>query len=87
MYETDVVVVGGSVAGLQTALTLGRVRRRVVVIDDGRPCNLPANHVHNFLTRTGPTPGDLLASARSMLEPYDVQLVQGRVTNVEARSC
>lgn len=84
MYETDVVIIGGSVAGLQAALTLGRARRRVVVIDDGRPRNRPASHVHNFLTQTGPTPGDLLASARSMLEPYDVQLLQGRVTNVEA---
>lgn len=72
MYETDVVIIGGSVAGLQAALTLGLARRRIVVIDDGRPRNSPANHVHSFLTQTGLTPGDLLASARSMLEPYDV---------------
>src|SRR5262245_38497297 len=84
MYETDVVIIGGSVAGLQAALTLGRARRRVVVIDDGRPRNRPARHVHNFLTQTVPTPAHLLASGQAMLAPYDVQLVDGRVTNAKA---
>ncbi len=37
--DIDVAVVGGSLAGLQAALTLGRACRRVVVVDDGRPRN------------------------------------------------
>lgn len=86
MHETDAAIIGGSVAGLQAALTLGRARRRVVVIDDGRPRNRPASHVHNFLAQSGPAPGDLLALARSALEPYDVQLVHQRVTQVRATS-
>ncbi len=82
MCAFDAVIIGGSMAGLQAALTLGRARRRVMVLDDGQPRNGPARHVHNFLTQTGLTPGDLLASARSTLEPYDVQLVHERVEDV-----
>lgn len=80
--DVDVAVVGGGVAGLQTALTLGRARRRVVVLDDGRPRNGPAVHVHNFLGHDGPRPADLLAVARSMLGAYDVELRDVRVTDV-----
>src|SRR3981081_4175228 len=49
----DVVVVGGGTAGLGAALTLGRARRTVLVIDAGAPRNAPAGHVHNYLGREG----------------------------------
>lgn len=71
-------------AGLQAALTLGRSRRRVVVIDDGRPRNGPARHVHNFLGQPSITPAGLLDSARRMLAPYDVTLVDDRVEAIRA---
>ncbi|GAA5201656.1 NAD(P)/FAD-dependent oxidoreductase [Rugosimonospora acidiphila] len=83
MSDGDVVIVGGSLAGLQAALTLGRARRRVVVVDDGRPRNGPARHVHNFLGQPSITPAGLLASAREMLAPYDVTLVTDRVEEIK----
>jgi thioredoxin reductase (NADPH) len=83
MSDSDVVIVGGSMAGLQAALTLGRARRRVVLVDDGQPRNRPARHVHNFLGQLAPTPAELLASARSMLAPYDVTLVSDRVESIQ----
>ena len=53
----DVVVIGGGAAGLSGALTLARAGRSVLVVDDGRPRNAPAGHVHNYLGREG-TPFD-----------------------------
>jgi thioredoxin reductase (NADPH) len=81
--DADVVVIGGSLAGLQAALTLGRACRRVVVIDDGNPRNAPAEHVHNFLGQHGPTPADLLGAGRAALSDYDVTLEHDRVVRIE----
>ena len=49
----DVVIVGGSSAGLSAALILGRSLRDVVVIDDQKPCNRFSRASHGFLTRDG----------------------------------
>lgn len=74
----DAVVVGGGVAGLQAALTLGRACRRVVVLDAGAPRNRFAAHSHNLLTHDGRPPGELLALGRADLAPYDVRIVEDR---------
>jgi len=75
----DVVVVGGGAAGLSGALALVRSRRRVLVIDAGSPRNAPAGHVHNFLTRDGTPPGDLLALGRAEVAGYGGEFVDGAV--------
>jgi thioredoxin reductase len=49
----DVVIAGGGPAGLNAALTLGRVRRRVLLADSGQYRNAPAVAVHGFLSRDG----------------------------------
>jgi thioredoxin reductase len=69
----DVVIVGGGPAGLSAALVLGRCRRRVLVCDEGRPRNAQARAVHNFLTREGIPPDELLRIARAQLRPFDVE--------------
>ena len=63
----DVVVVGGGAAGLSGALTLGRARRSVLVVDGGEPRNAPASGVHGFLTRDGVNPSALLEAGREAL--------------------
>ncbi|MEV1333899.1 methyltransferase domain-containing protein [Micromonospora costi] len=75
----DVVVVGGGAAGLAGALALARARRSVLVVDAGEPRNAPAGHVHNFLTRDGTPPGDLLAAGRDEVAGYGGTIVTGRV--------
>ncbi|MCC3160659.1 NAD(P)/FAD-dependent oxidoreductase [Hymenobacter sp. 15J16-1T3B] len=66
----DVLIVGGSHAGLSAALVLGRSLRRVLVLDAGQPCNRQTPHSHGFLTRDGVPPAELAAIARAQLAHY-----------------
>ena len=82
VQEYDVVVVGGGAAGLSGALTLGRSRRSVLVIDAGSPRNAPASHVHNYLGREGTPPLELLEIGRDEIAQYGAQVLPGRVAAV-----
>ena len=66
----DVVVIGGGPAGLQAALTLGRMHRRVLLLDSGEYRNAPAGHLHNFVTHDGRPPAEFRAAARADLAAY-----------------
>ncbi|MFN8531120.1 MAG: NAD(P)/FAD-dependent oxidoreductase [Anaerolineae bacterium] len=66
----DVVIVGGSSAGLSAALILGRSLRKVVVIDDQKPCNRFTHASHGFLTRDGTPPAELRRIGYEQLERY-----------------
>jgi thioredoxin reductase len=76
----DVAVIGGGAAGLSAAVALLRSRRTVIVLDDGRPRNAPAAGVHNFLSRDGVPPGELLDAGRSEVTGYGGQIVRAEVT-------
>jgi thioredoxin reductase len=76
--EVDVLVVGGGPAGLSAALTLGRSRRSVLVVDDGAPRNAPAAAVHALLTRDGTPPAELLSLGREEVARYGVAQRDGR---------
>ena len=76
----DVVVVGGSAAGLSGAVALARSCRSVLVVDAGDPRNAPAGHVHNFLTRDGTPPGEIYAAGRAEVTRYGGRVETGRVT-------
>src|SRR5215211_5101217 len=83
--DTDVVVVGGGSAGLQAALTLGRMRFDVVVVDAGRPSNAPAHAIGGLLGAHELSPLELLAAGRRQLaELPSVRLAEGEATRVEA---
>jgi len=47
----EVIIIGGSYAGLQAGLTMGRSSRKTLIIDSGEPCNKNAVYTHNFLTQ------------------------------------
>jgi thioredoxin reductase len=79
----DVVVVGGGAAGLSGALALVRARRSVLVVDGGQPRNALAAHVHNYLSRDGATPSELLAAGRAEVTGYGGQIISGDVAAVE----
>jgi thioredoxin reductase len=63
-HAFDVVIIGGGPAGLSAALILSRCRRRVIVIDHGRPRNYAAQQVNGYLGLNGVSPGELRKLAR-----------------------
>lgn len=79
----DVVIAGGGAAGLSAAVLLARSRRRVVVLDAGEPRNAPAAHLHNFLSRDGMSPADLLAAGREEVTKYGGEIISARALAVE----
>lgn len=83
MSTYDVVIIGGGPAGLAAAVTLGRARRDVLVIDAGTPRNAPATQVHSYLGREGVNPRELLAIGRSEVEQYGGTIRDATVIGVE----
>lgn len=69
--QFDVIIIGGSYAGLASAMALGRALRNVLVIDAGEPCNKQTPHSHNFLTHDGETPKEISTLARQQVSRYD----------------
>jgi len=67
----DVLVVGGSFAGLSAALQLARARRPVCVLDAGSPRNRFAAASHGFFGLDGVPPAELQALAREKLLAYE----------------
>lgn len=67
----DIIIIGGSYAGLSAAMALGRSLKRTLVIDSGLPCNRQTPHSHNFLTQDGQTPEEISTIAREQVEEYE----------------
>ena len=78
----DAIVLGGGPAGLQAATTLGRVHRRVLVIDSGEYRNATVAHLHNLAGSDGMPPAELRANARRDLAAYPVTFRDGTATGV-----
>lgn len=66
----DVIVIGGSYAGMAAALQLLRARRKVTVIDAGQRRNRFASHSPGFLGQDGVDPGVIHAQAKAQLMAY-----------------
>src|SRR3954470_16770918 len=80
----DAVIVGGRPAGLSAALVLGRARRRVLVLDTGRPANAVVSAIGGLLAQTGVAPADLRRSGREQLaEHTNVEIRDGAVTDAD----
>jgi thioredoxin reductase len=67
----DVIIIGGSYSGLAAGMALGRALRKVLIIDNGKPCNIQTPHSHNFLTNDGKAPAEIAAIAIRQVKKYD----------------
>lgn len=68
--QHDVIIIGGSYAGMAVALQLLRARRSVLVIDAGQRRNRFASHSYGFIGQDGVDPSAIAQTARRQLEAY-----------------
>ncbi|MCI5076788.1 NAD(P)/FAD-dependent oxidoreductase [Oricola sp.] len=81
----DAIVIGGSFAGLSATMYLARSRRRVLLIDAGKPRNRFTEASHGFLGQDGKAPATIRATGRAELAAYDnVAFLDGEA--LDARS-
>jgi thioredoxin reductase len=79
----DVIIIGGSFAGLAAALQLGRARRKVTVLDTGLRRNRFAGRSHGVLGHDHKPPSDIWAEARQQLARYPtIRLFNTRADSV-----
>ncbi|PWL29386.1 NAD(P)/FAD-dependent oxidoreductase [uncultured Roseivirga sp.] len=84
MKNYEVIIIGGSYAGLSAALTLGRSLRKTLVIDAGQPCNRFTPHSQNFLTHDGRKPSEISAIAKEQVQQYKtVEFLDGLALSAE----
>ncbi|MEU7467534.1 NAD(P)/FAD-dependent oxidoreductase [Streptomyces sp. NPDC044984] len=85
----DAIVIGAGAAGLNAALTLGRARRSVLVVDAGQQRNAPARSMHNYLGHEGIAPADFLDLAGREISRFGVERVTASVLTAtrETETC
>lgn len=70
IHGYDAIVVGGSFAGLSAAMQLARARRRILLVDTGRPRNRFAAASHGFLGQDGVPPAAIMREGLNQLARY-----------------
>lgn len=66
----DAIVIGGGPAGLQAALTLGRMHRSTLLLDSGEYRNGTVRHAQNLITHDGRDPAEIRRLALSDIAAY-----------------
>jgi thioredoxin reductase len=74
----EVIIVGAGPAGSAAAMVLARMRRSVLIIDDGEPRNKLSRGMHNYLSRDDALPAEFLMIVHSELGKYGVAHVPSR---------
>jgi thioredoxin reductase len=66
----DAIVVGGSFAGLSAAMQLARARKRILLVDAGKPRNRFSHASHGFLGQDGVAPLAIMREGTRQLAAY-----------------
>jgi thioredoxin reductase len=83
----EAAIIGGGPAGLQAALTLGRMHVETLLFDDAQYRNAASARMHNVLGWDGATPADLRDAGRAELAAYPwVRVIEERVTAARAET-
>ncbi len=83
----EVIIIGGSYAGLAAAMTLGRALRRVLIIDSGKPCNRYTPKAHNLPGFDGETPQFITDKILDQVKCYKtVEFLNGTVENINGKN-
>ncbi len=69
--QFDVIIVGGSYAGLAAGMPLARARRKILVVDGGQRLNIFSDHSHVFLTQDGTEAAVIAQTGRAQLLAYN----------------
>jgi thioredoxin reductase len=77
----DVIIIGGSFAGLSAALYLARARRNVLVLDSGEPRNRYSSHSHGVFALDGKPSSELLKVGQSQLQEYPTRTFMHKKVN------
>lgn len=86
MQNFEVIIIGGSYAGLSAAMSLGRSTRRVLIIDSGLPCNRQTPHSHNLLTQDGEEPSAIAEKARQQVLAYPSVVLHNDIAHTGIRT-
>ena len=85
--NVEVLIIGGSYAGLSAGMALGRSLRNVLIIGSGKPCNRQTPHSHNFITHDGQTPETIAAKARTQVLAYPtVQIIHDTAIRADRKA-
>src|SRR3954447_903026 len=82
--DFECIVIGAGPAGLSAALTLGRARRRTLVLDWGEPRNHAARAMHGVLGHDGLSPAALRARGIEEVGRYGVEVRSAAVGSARA---
>lgn len=81
---SDVIIIGGSYAGMSAAMALGRSLRKVIILDSNMPCNRQTPQAHNFITHDGKAPAEIARIAKEQVLAYPgISYIQGIANQVE----
>ncbi len=82
--QSDVIIVGGGIAGLQAAIQLGRYMHKVIVVDSGNGRSVLCKSYQNLIGWPDGVSGSMLrATGRQQAEKLGVTFIEDEVISVK----